>query len=75
MTLDCRRPFFSTSCQYCMSRIALLSKKTLSGTDGEISDEQLEDHIVRWPIRLPKRKDRVSRVTGEAGWSWRPRTR
>ena len=27
----------------------------LSGTDNEISDEQLEDHIVRWPIRLPKR--------------------
>jgi uncharacterized cysteine cluster protein YcgN (CxxCxxCC family) len=27
----------------------------LSGTDAEISDEQLEEHIVRWPIRLPKR--------------------
>jgi uncharacterized cysteine cluster protein YcgN (CxxCxxCC family) len=27
----------------------------LSGTDDVISDPQLEDHIVRWPIRLPKR--------------------
>ena len=27
----------------------------LSGTENEISDAQLEDHIVRWPIRLPKR--------------------
>src|SRR5712672_828087 len=27
----------------------------LSGTENEISDEQLEQHIVRWPIRLPKR--------------------
>jgi uncharacterized cysteine cluster protein YcgN (CxxCxxCC family) len=27
----------------------------LSGTENEISDAQLEDHIVRWPARLPKR--------------------
>jgi uncharacterized cysteine cluster protein YcgN (CxxCxxCC family) len=27
----------------------------LSGTENEISDDQLEQHIVRWPIRLPKR--------------------
>jgi len=27
----------------------------LSGTENEISDAQLEEHIVRWPIRLPKR--------------------
>ena len=27
----------------------------LSGTEKEISDDQLEDHIVRWPIRLPKK--------------------
>ncbi|HUI97959.1 MAG TPA: YcgN family cysteine cluster protein [Xanthobacteraceae bacterium] len=27
----------------------------LSGTEQEISDAELEDHIVQWPIRLPKR--------------------
>ncbi len=27
----------------------------LSGTENEISDPELEDHIVQWPIRLPKR--------------------
>jgi hypothetical protein len=27
----------------------------LSGTEEDISDDQLEDHIVRWPIRLPKK--------------------
>ena len=27
----------------------------LSGTENEITDDQLEDHIVRWPVRLPKR--------------------
>ena len=27
----------------------------LSGTENEISDDQLEQHIVRWPFRLPKR--------------------
>jgi uncharacterized cysteine cluster protein YcgN (CxxCxxCC family) len=27
----------------------------LSGTEKEISDDELEDHIVQWPIRLPKR--------------------
>ena len=27
----------------------------ISGTENEISDAQLEDHIVRWPIQLPKR--------------------
>ena len=27
----------------------------LSGTENEISDDQLEDHIVRWPMLLPKR--------------------
>ena len=27
----------------------------LSGTENEISDAELEDHIVRWPMRLPKR--------------------
>jgi uncharacterized cysteine cluster protein YcgN (CxxCxxCC family) len=27
----------------------------LSGTEIEISDDQLEDHIVQWPMRLPKR--------------------
>jgi uncharacterized protein len=27
----------------------------ISGTETEISDAQLEDHIVRWPILLPKR--------------------
>jgi hypothetical protein len=25
----------------------------MSGTENEISDDQLEDHIVRWPMRLP----------------------
>jgi uncharacterized protein len=27
----------------------------MSGTEQEISDNQLEDHIVRWPMRLPKK--------------------
>ncbi len=27
----------------------------LSGTEQEVSDAELEDHIVQWPIRLPKR--------------------
>ena len=27
----------------------------VSGTENEISDDQLEDHIVRWPMRLPKK--------------------
>jgi uncharacterized cysteine cluster protein YcgN (CxxCxxCC family) len=27
----------------------------ISSTESETSDDQLEDHIVRWPIRLPKR--------------------
>jgi len=27
----------------------------LSGTENEISDDELEDHIVSWPVRLPKR--------------------
>jgi hypothetical protein len=27
----------------------------MSGTENEISDDQLEDHIVRWPMRLPKK--------------------
>jgi len=26
----------------------------LSGTENEIADDQLEDHIVRWPTQLPK---------------------
>jgi uncharacterized cysteine cluster protein YcgN (CxxCxxCC family) len=26
----------------------------VSGTENEISDDQLEDHIVNWPMRLPK---------------------
>ena len=27
----------------------------VQGTEGEIADEDLEDHIVRWPALLPKR--------------------
>jgi uncharacterized cysteine cluster protein YcgN (CxxCxxCC family) len=27
----------------------------LSGSEQEISDAELEDHIVQWPVRLPKR--------------------
>jgi len=26
----------------------------LGGTENEIADDQLEDHIVRWPTQLPK---------------------
>jgi hypothetical protein len=25
------------------------------GTEDEIPDSKLEDHIVQWPVRLPKR--------------------
>jgi hypothetical protein len=27
----------------------------VQGTENEIADEDLEDHIVRWPSLLPKR--------------------
>jgi hypothetical protein len=27
----------------------------VQGTDDDVPAEQLEDHVVRWPIRLPKR--------------------
>ena len=27
----------------------------MSGTENEISDEELEDHIVSWPMRVPKK--------------------
>jgi hypothetical protein len=27
----------------------------VQGTEDEIADEDLEDHIVQWPAQLPKR--------------------
>jgi len=27
----------------------------MSGTENEISDDRLEDHIVSWPMRVPKK--------------------
>jgi uncharacterized cysteine cluster protein YcgN (CxxCxxCC family) len=35
----------------------------VQGTENEIADEDLEDHIVRWPARLPKRARLKKRPT------------
>ena len=36
-------------------RVRATVRGRVQGTENEIADEDLEDHIVRWPTLLPKR--------------------